>query len=56
MNVFLLTIVALVYYVCLTLLIKWLIDSKKRDSKKVFIFKLLSVLLAAIGGWVIVYL
>nr|DAL03011.1 MAG TPA: hypothetical protein [Crassvirales sp.] len=45
-----------VYYLCVFLLVKWLIISKRRDSKKVFIFKLLSVLLAFIGGWVIVFL
>lgn len=45
-----------IYYLCVFLLVKWLIISKRRDSKKVFIFKLLSVLLAFIGGWVIVFL
>lgn len=45
-----------VYYLCVFLLVKWLVISKRRDSKKVFIFKLLSVLLAFIGGWVIVFL
>lgn len=45
-----------IYYLCVFLLVKWLVISKRRDSKKVFIFKLLSVLLAFIGGWVIVFL
>ena len=45
-----------VYYLCVFLLVKWLVISKRRDSKKVFIFKLLSVLLAFIGGWAIVFL
>lgn len=45
-----------VYYLCVFLLVKWLVISKRRDSKKVFIFKLLSVLLVFIGGWVIVFL
>lgn len=48
--------VLFVYYFCIFLLIKWLIICKKKDSKKVFIFKLLSVLLAFIGGWAIVFL
>ena len=53
---FYLAIVCFVYYVCLFFLIKWVIKSKKVDSKKVFIFKLLSVLLTIFGGWLIVFL
>ena len=55
LTLFLCAITLLVYYAMIFFLIRWLIDSKKRDSKKVFVFKLLSPLLAFIAGWAIVF-
>lgn len=54
-SIILCAIALLVYYSTIFFLIRWLIDSKKRDPKKVFIFKLLSVLLAFIAGWAVVF-
>lgn len=55
LTLFLCAITLLVYYAMIFFLIRWLIDSKKKDPKKVFIFKLLSVLLAFIAGWAVVF-
>ena len=55
LTLFLCAITLLVYYAMIFFLIRWLLDSKKRDSKKVFVFKLLSILLAFIAGWAIVF-
>lgn len=55
LTLFLCAITLLVYYAMIFFLIRWLIDSKKRDPKKVFVFKLLSVLLAFIAGWAVVF-
>lgn len=54
-SIILCAIALLVYYSTIFFLIRWLIDSKKRDPKKVFVFKLLSVLLAFIAGWAVVF-